>query len=250
MTFHKKILFFTIFSLLTFTTSYAQVGEHRSVFSLGINGGYIASNIGFSPKVNQKMYLGYTSGLSLRYICEKYFNTICSIYGEINYAKLGWTEDIQTSNNQPVINSNGKAESYKRTINYIQIPIMAHLAWGKEQDGINFFFKAGPQIGYFLNESINKNFIQPNLSKDGTGRSSNIIAQEKMPVENKLDYGIAAGIGIEYSKKNIGHFIIEARYYYGLGNIYANTKKDYFGKSNLNNIIIKAIYLFDLTKPQ
>lgn len=196
------------------------------------------------------MYLGYTSGLSLRYICEKYFNTICSIYGEINYAKLGWTEDILTSNNQPVINSNGKAESYKRTINYIQIPIMAHLAWGKEQDGINFFFKAGPQIGYFLNESINKNFIQPNLSKDGTGRSSNIIAQEKMPVENKLDYGIAAGIGIEYSKKNIGHFIIEARYYYGLGNIYANTKKDYFGKSNLNNIIIKATYLFDLTKPQ
>ena len=69
-----------------------------------------------------------------------------------------------------------------------------------------------------------------------------------MPVERKFDYGIAAGIGAEYSLPRVGHFLIEARYYYGLGNIYGESKRDYFGKSNFGNIVLKAAYLFDLTK--
>ena len=69
-----------------------------------------------------------------------------------------------------------------------------------------------------------------------------------MPVENKFDYGITAGLGAEWCIPKAGRFILEARYYYGLGNIYGNSKRDYFGKSNFGNIIIKAIYLFDLIK--
>ena len=42
--------------------------------------------------------------------------------------------------------------------------------------------------------------------------------------------------------------MLTARYYYGLGNIYGSTKKDYFGKSNLSNISVKLTYLFDLVK--
>ena len=69
-----------------------------------------------------------------------------------------------------------------------------------------------------------------------------------MPVEKKLDYGIAAGLGLEYSNRHVGHFLLEARYYYGLGNIYGSSKKDYFGKSNYGNIVVKATYLFDIVK--
>ena len=61
-------------------------------------------------------------------------------------------------------------------------------------------------------------------------------------------YGITGGIGLEYSRPNVGHFMLEARYYYGLGNIYGNTKRDYFGRSNFSNIVIKASYLFDIAK--
>ena len=248
MEFPKKVLILSIFSMLTFVAVHAQVGEHRNDLSVGVNGGYVLSNVGFEPKVSQKMHGGVTGGLSVRYVCEKYFKTICSIYGEINYASLGWKENIQTTTNQPGINSNGEAEAYSRTINYIQIPIMAHLAWGKEQNGINFFFNAGPQLGFYLNEATKQNYTSPNVTTDGTGRSNAIIAQETMPVEKKFDYGIVAGIGLEYSNRKVGHFLLEARYYYGLGNIYANSKKDYFGKSNFSNIVIKATYLFDITK--
>ena len=69
-----------------------------------------------------------------------------------------------------------------------------------------------------------------------------------MPVEKKFDYGIAAGLGAEWSMRRIGHIILEARYYYGLGNIYGNSKKDFFGKSNNSNIIIKLTYLYDIVK--
>ena len=69
-----------------------------------------------------------------------------------------------------------------------------------------------------------------------------------MPVEKKFDYGIAAGLGAEWSMRRIGHILLEARYYYGLGNIYGNSKKDFFGKSNNSNIIIKITYLYDIVK--
>ena len=73
----------------------AQIGEHRNDFSIGFNGGYVMSSVGFEPDVQQKQHGGITGGLSLKYTCEKYFKTICSIYAEVNYAQVGWKEDIQ-----------------------------------------------------------------------------------------------------------------------------------------------------------
>ena len=84
--------------------------------------------------------------------------------------------------------------------------------------------------------------------EDGSGRTSSVVAQDTMSVERKVDYGIAAGLGLEFSHRKLGHFLIEGRYYYGLGDIYGNSKKDYFGRSNLGNIVIKMTYLFDIVK--
>ena len=93
---------------------------------------------------------------------------------------------------------------------------------------MQFFFQAGPQFGYMLNESTKTNFRFENMNRDD--RASLTCAQDTMSVENKFDYGIAAGLGVELSLKHVGHFLLEGRYYYGLGNIYGDTKRDYFGK--------------------
>ena len=69
-----------------------------------------------------------------------------------------------------------------------------------------------------------------------------------MDVEKRFDYGIAAGVGLEYSVPRVGHFLVEGRYYYGLGNIYGDSKRDYFSKSNNTNIVVRLTYLFDLIK--
>lgn len=225
----------------------AQIGDHRNDLSVGVNAGYIISNVGFTPKVTQLGHGGITMGLSMRYTCEKYFSTICSIAAEVNYARIGWKENILTSDDQLVINAKtGLAEAYQRDLNYIQVPIFAHLAWGKEHKGMQFFFKAGPQFGYLLGEKTvsNFNFVDRNLAD----RSNLTCAQDTMSVENKFDYGIAAGLGMELALPRVGHFLLEGRYYYGLGNIYGDSKRDYFARSNHSNIVIKLTYLFDIVK--
>lgn len=241
-----KILFASLLLSMPFMAS-AQIGQYRNVFSIGANGGVALSNVGFDPEVSQSQHMGFTGGFSWRYTSEKYFLTICSISGEVNFASIGWKEDILDVNDNPVVNANGNQEAYSRTLNYVQIPVFAHLAWGKETNGFNFFVQAGPQIGFLINEKTSKNYDTPNLDSE-TGRSNTNTEQEDKKVEHKFDYGIAAGAGIEYSNKHIGHVLIEGRYYYGLGNIYGSSKRDYFSKSNFGNIVIKATWLVDLSK--
>ena len=101
-------------------------------------------------------------------------------------------------------------------------------------------------MGIWLSESTEASYdLSASNLQDRVNRT---VAQETMPVENKFDYGIAAGLGMEYSHPKAGHLQLEGRYYYGLGNIYGDSKKDYFGKSNFGNIVVKLTYLFDLTK--
>lgn len=241
----RYIVFVLLFSCATVAS--AQIGQHRNDFSIGVNGGYTLSNVDFTPKVTQSLLGGTTAGLSWRYVCEKYFSTICSIYGEVNYTQMGWKERILTTDNQPVINAvSGLPEQYSRTLNYLQVPVFAHLAWGKEHSGMQFFFQLGPQFGYLLSEKTITNF---NFKDRNTADRSNVVcAQDTMAVENKFDYGIAAGAGIELSVRRVGHFLLEGRYYYGLGNIYGDSKRDYFSKSNNSSIVVKLTYLFDVVR--
>lgn len=247
--FNVKRLRAVVLPLLLFVPFivHAQIGEHRNTLSVGVNGGYNMTTIRFTPKVVQSMKGGIAGGVTARYTVEKYFSTIASVQAELNYSQLGWKEDILDLNDQPVINSvTGQAEKYERTINYIQIPFMAHLAWGRENKGINFFVNAGPQLGIYLSESTNSNFDFN--SRNTTDRANTIVAQDTMSVENKFDYGITGGLGIEWAIPKAGRFTLEARYYYGLGNIYGDSKRDYFGSSNFGTITIKLGWLIDIMR--
>jgi hypothetical protein len=237
----------TLLTVLITLSASAQVGEHRSELAAGINGGLLMSSVGFVPKVPQDQHIGATAGITLRYTSEKYFNTICAIVGEVNLAQGGWKESILDKTDQPVINSlTGLPEEYSRTINYVQVPVLARLGWGRERQGIQAFFQAGPQVGYMLSEKTTMNFSAD--MRNRSARASQVAEQYSKPVEHHFDYGITAGAGVELSLRRIGHFIVEGRYYYGLGDLYGNSKRDYFGRSNLSNIVVKASYLFDLKK--
>ncbi|MCI6160780.1 MAG: porin family protein [Prevotellaceae bacterium] len=243
----KTLIVSAILLWVAWTGVRAQIGQYRNDLSLGVNGGYVFSTLGFTPKVNQTQHGGFAGGLSFRYVCEKYFSTVCSVYAELNYAQIGWKESILDMNDRPVVNkTTGVAEKYSRTLNYVQLPVFAHLAWGKETKGFQFFFQAGPQFGYYLGDKTEMNFELD--KRNVTDRVNNVVRQDTMAVENKLDYGIAVGAGVEYSHPKLGHFLLEGRYYYGLGNIYGNSKRDYFAKSNIGNIVLKITYLFNIIK--
>lgn len=260
----KKII--TLFILLVTLTASAQVGDYRNRFCVGMNGGYVINSVGFQPAIMQKMKGGTTFGLTGRYTSEKYFSMICSIQAEVNFTMSGWQEDIRTYYGNPVINPlTGVAESSKRDLTYVQVPLLAHLAFGKEQKGVNFFIDLGPQIGFLLSDKASKNFSVPftqenfpNEFTTQTGRMKQVnvpvngkevnIAEhlEGMKVENKLDYGICFGLGIEAHFPKVGRFFIDGRYYYGLGNLFGDSKKDAFSKSNNGMIYARMGYLYEI----
>ena len=234
----------------------AQVGEHRNQFAVGFHGGYSLNQVDFIPKVNQTNHKGFTGGLMARYTCEKYFKTICSIQLEFNYSQLGWEEDITVDKDKrvPCKDNPEEYERFKQDINYLQIPILAHLAWGKEKQGVNFFFNAGPVLGFYTGNHIDKNFTHETVNHEGRGYQNKenieklkkqLQEKEKAPT-NKFDYGIAAGLGLELHIKPIGRFQIEGRYYYGLGNLYGDSKLDCFSRSAHQTIILRGAYLIDI----
>ena len=198
----KRLLSLFFFCLFLFLPSLAQIGEHRSELAVGVSGGYMLSRVGFMPEVPQNWHTGLTGGLTVRYTCEKYFSSVCAIVGEVNYAQVGWKEKILTPGDEPVINAvTGQSEEYQRDMAYVQVPVFARLGWGRERRGFQFFFQAGPQFGWFLNEKTKMNFDWDNRTPvyaDGSGRTSSVVAQDTMAVEHKMDYGIAAGLGLEF----------------------------------------------------
>lgn len=242
------IIYISLLTLLPFSVK-AQIGEYRNDLSIGVNGGYMLSSVGFNPSIPQKQHGGFTAGLTVRYNCEKYFSSVCALVGEVNLAQVGWKENILTAEDQPVVNRiSGLEEEYERTLTYVQVPVFARLGWGRERKGFQAFFQVGPQVGFFLSDKVKSNFeYEQRNSTDRVGAQIQAV-QDTLDIEKKFDYGIAGGLGLEFSRPKLGHFLLEARYYYGLGDLFGNSKRDYFGRSNNNSIIVKLTYLFDIFK--
>ena len=212
----------------------AQLGEERSNLAVGVNVGMNMTKVDFSPRIKQKSHNGMAFGVTARYMCEKYFNMMCGIQAEINYTQRGWKEDID----------DGSDNTYSRTMNYIEVPLLAHLAFGKDalDKGVKFFINMGPQVAYFLSE-------KEKMSEEWNPayRPNGVNQQYGKWVENKFDYGILGGMGLELSTK-AGHFLLEGRYYYGLADFWGSSKKDEFGRSGHSYMGVKLTYLFDITK--
>ena len=162
----------------------AQIGEPRSNFSVGVNGGVNLNSASFTPTIKQNSLMGITGGLTARYISEKYFAMICGAQVELNISQRGWDElfEMEDENGQ-TIKVPGK--TYTRKMTYVDIPFLAHLAFGRER-GLQFFVHAGPQIGFLIGESETIEGIDMNTL------SNTQKAIYGVKIQNKFDYGITA----------------------------------------------------------
>lgn len=221
------------------TSAMAQIGEQRQNLSVGFNAGANINSVSFTPRIKQNSMTGITGGLTARYISEKYFAMICGVQVELNFSQRGWDELFETldENNQTV---KDPSRSYTRNMTYVDIPFLAHLAFGKDK-GVQFFVNAGPQISFLIGESEDINVDMNNLTN-----TQKEIYDHKIP--NKFDYGIAAGGGLELRTRKAGNFLVEGRYYFALSDFVSTTKKDYFSRAAHGTITVKLTYLFDLKK--
>lgn len=236
--------FLSVFLLLFALSVQAQVGSPRNEWAVGLNGGWTLSRVTFTPTVRQVQHQAPTFGITARFTSEKYFALLAAVQMEVNYARLGWTEDIHS------YIGNKLPDTYQRDIHYIQVPLLTSLALGKEQNGVKGFLLLGPQVGYaFADKEMRSEQWTTRTAQQTTvpDRTNDAYLQYGKSLDRRIDYGITAGLGLELGT-GIGRFLLDARYYYGLADIFHNAKKDPFSRSAHATIMAKLTYLIDLKR--
>jgi hypothetical protein len=224
----KSIVFALFMALATFTTQ-AQIGDYRNDMCLGVSVGASMNKMGFDPIITQKFHTAPTVGLTFRYTSEKFLSAYCALQVELNYTRLGWTEDVLDSNSNPL------PDTFKSNLDYLQLPFLARLAWGKEDKGTQFFFLVGPQIGYCI---ADKYTVSPQATVQ-------LDAHQHPKLDNPFDWGAAAGLGCYYKVNKVGIFQIEARFNFSLGGVFDVGQLEYFKMANPMGLAVNLGYLWD-----
>ncbi|MCM1319031.1 MAG: PorT family protein [Muribaculaceae bacterium] len=206
----------------------AQSDHYEGNIFLGGHAGMTISRTFFNPSVPQGMKLGAMAGFTFRYIEENHFGLIA----ELNFEQRGWKEDFKETDFR-----------YSRTLNYLQIPILAHIYFGSPR--AHFFVNAGPEIGFMVGDNTSANFDPTNINNISNfplhGRQ---VAQLTAPCEPKVDFGISGGLGVEVFTNSSSSFTLEGRFYYGLGNTIKCGRAETFSSANAMSIMVKAGYWF------
>lgn len=226
-----KITSFLLGLILFAALPLRAVDHYEGNFFVGGKAGIGLSRVQFNPSVKQKMPLGAVGGITARYIEEEHFGIIA----ELNFEQRGWEENFE---------DNDKF-TYRRTLNYLQIPLLAHIYFGS--DRTHFFLNAGPEIGFMLGESTSANFDPEKISEiPGFPLDMRQTAQLTAKADRKVDYGISAGLGAEYFLNSRHSLNLEARFYYGLGNIMKCGRTQQFSAANSMQLMLTVGYHFRL----
>jgi hypothetical protein len=164
------------------------VTENKLSPKFGIKAGLNLTNMYVQDVSDENMKAGLTAGVYAKLPVARGF----SIQPELLYSNKGAKE---TYNN--FIEGEGE---YRFNLHYIELPVLAVVNIGK-----NFNIHAGPYVSWLAGASIK------DLNDDGTIENITDLEAENF---NRIDYGVAGGIGID-----IQNFTIGARYNYGLREI-------------------------------
>lgn len=207
-------------TLALFASALAQTRIPREVH-LGVIGGANVSKYEFAPRVSQKWTTSYTGGVAVRYIEETLFGL---------QAELLLTERAYADFYEPYPDLH-----FVRNLKYIELPVMAHVYF-KMGSHNEIAFDAGPKFGFFLSDNIDSNL------PEGFGETGDYILRvnkhHELPISRKFDYGIQAGLGYEFKFNDKMSLMLQGRYYYGLANLWPDTKADHFEQSSNQSVQI------------
>ncbi len=222
----KRLTFLIITIVISAISGMAQT-HFDSRIDIGVRGGCTFSTVTFKPSITSKFGMGYTGGVSFRYTEENHF----ALIAEVNLVQRGWAEKFEDL-----------PYKYQRILDYIEVPIMSHIYFGRRG---KFFINAGPEIAYFLGDHIKSNFDYHNTQDlPGFHDKNRRDEQLTMDVSQKVDFGIVAGLGGEFSLNRKNSLAVEARLYYGIGNVMPSGRQDTFSLSNQLSIAVTAGYWF------
>lgn len=188
---------------------------------VGAHAGVLGSMVLFEPSIDGmeilQSPLTVNGGLVLRYAAHK----VCALQVEVNYIQRGWNEYIELDH---------VVVDYKRRLDYIEVPLLMHLYFGKTVRG---FVNLGPQVGYCFRD-VSEGEKNPNYT------------HQYAPIDYSFDWGLAGGLGVYYRTKRIGVFQLEARFNYSFGSLFSNQLSDYYELANSMNLSLNFAYLWEI----
>lgn len=209
-----------LFLSLNFTVK-AQERIPREIH-LGVVGGSNISAYTFHPIIPQRYTGSYTFGVAARYIEEQYFG----LQAELLLTERGFADQWEP---------NEEDWLFERKLLYVELPVMAHVYFNlgkRNQVAIDL----GPKLAWFVSDRTNSN-LPENYGQSGTSMGNQYMHHE-LPIEKKFDYGLQFGLGYEFKISKILSAQLTGRYYFGLGNLWADSKADYFEQSSNNSFQI------------
>jgi len=221
----KRIVFIGL-AVVCASIAMAQPRLREPERYIGLHGGALFSMTLFTPQVEgatnwvDRTLLSGNGGLVYRYIGHK----CCGFQVELNYMQRGWREKADVD---------GVAVRYQRRLNYIEMPFLAHIYFGKK--AVRGFVNLGPQIGLcFLDQE--------------SGTKHPYKQEQYKPLDNKVDWGVAGGLGMLVRTRGAGTFQLEARFDYSFGDYFKNHKTDFFSHSNPINLSVNIGYLWEIKR--
>lgn len=211
-------------------------GMLYSQFSAGVSVGYDRNNLttgsSYRSFVRHEAKSGFAIGLPVRYDFRDWFG----IQSELTYMQ---------KNNKTVRDHSYDGFTNESTNSYLQIPLMAHLSFGGEK--LRGFVNLGGYGGYWLtskNAGVGMNLF-------GNGPEMVYPYDEKYEFDsrrdNRLEFGLVGGGGMQYALNDKYTLFVEGRYYYSL----TDMQKDYMIKRPIkynNTFTLSVGCLFAVSK--
>lgn len=214
---HKKVAWVALL-LLLLTGTQTAVAQQRipREIHLGVVGGANLSEYTFHPNISQRFTGSYTMGVAARYIEEEYFG----LQAELLLTERGYADEWDP---------NPEGWLYERKLLYVELPVMAHVYFrlGKRNE---VAVDLGPKFAYFLSDRINNQLPENYGYTEETVYYQ--IDHHDLPIAKKFDYGLQFGLGYEFKINSLLSVQLTGRYYFGLGNLWPDTKADHFEQSS------------------
>lgn len=227
----KRFLLMLAIMLGMSTATKAQT-HYASNVAIGVRAGADVSRVFFNPSVKQKLPFGAVAGFQFRYIEESHFGLIA----ELNFMQKGWENSFKDKDGKET------GYTYRRTLDYIEIPVLAHIYFGRRG---RFFVNVGPQVGFKIGEKTDCNFDPHTITTLPNFPYPNKVYDNLwIPIKYKVDFGITAGLGGEFSINPRHALNLEARFYYGIGNLFSAKPRDPFRASNTMAVSLTLGYWF------
>jgi len=173
------------------------------------------------PTLNGDLVQGIVFGAVGRFIPK---DKNSGILMEFNYSQKGWKDNILTGG------------SYTATLNYVEVPIMAHIRIGRKRTriGINM----GPSFTYLIS-----------YEEAVSGGAALSETAFRITDNNSIRPGYGLALGLSATREtSLGDFQLDFRYNLGLSNVLERVDDTIPDFSQLQDIAISLSYLLPFGK--